>query len=82
MKFISCGPEETVRHMTILGTLTSGALSGIAAKTLVYPLDVAKKRMQIQNMEEMRAPHFGKVCLFSLNKEKRLMIVNFIFLCH
>jgi solute carrier family 25 thiamine pyrophosphate transporter 19 len=54
--------EETVRHMTILGTLASGALSGIAAKTLVYPLDVAKKRMQIQNMEEMRAPHFGKVC--------------------
>ncbi|CAG0919223.1 unnamed protein product, partial [Notodromas monacha] len=49
------------REKTVLRTLLSGGLSGMAAKSLVYPLDVAKKRMQIQNMEEIRAPHFGKL---------------------
>ncbi len=51
--------------MAVLTSLASGALSGCAAKTLVYPLDVAKKRMQVQNIGDMRAAHFGEVRSFS-----------------
>ncbi|CAG0919224.1 unnamed protein product [Notodromas monacha] len=41
--------------------LFSGAFAGFAAKSLVYPLDVVKKRLQIQDMGEIRASHFGKL---------------------
>lgn len=41
-------------------SLTCGSLAGIAAKTIVYPLDLAKKRLEVQGFEDARR-HFGRV---------------------
>ena len=40
-------------------SLTCGFLAGASAKTLIYPLDVLKKRLQVQGFEEGRKG-FGK----------------------
>lgn len=42
-----------------IGNLLSGSLAGLCAKTAIYPLDLTRKRMQIQGFEEGRK-HFGK----------------------
>ncbi|GJQ68468.1 hypothetical protein Trydic_g17045 [Trypoxylus dichotomus] len=44
---------------TSLGSILSGSLAGLCAKTIVYPLDLTRKRMQIQGFEESRK-YFGK----------------------
>lgn len=44
---------------TIFNTLVSGSLAGLCAKTMVYPLDLTRKRMQVQGFEESRK-YFGK----------------------
>lgn len=40
-------------------TFFNGALAGLVAKSSIYPLDLAKKRMQIQGFSEHRK-NFGK----------------------
>lgn len=44
---------------TAVGSLLSGSLAGLCAKTAIYPLDLTRKRMQVQGFEECRK-HFGK----------------------
>lgn len=41
-------------------TAVSGSLAGFVAKVAIYPLDLTKKRMQIQGIEQTRKP-FGQV---------------------
>lgn len=48
--------------MNSVKQFSSGFMAGIAAKTIVYPLDVAKKRIQLQDFIHSRNG-FGKVYL-------------------
>ncbi|KRT78680.1 mitochondrial carrier protein [Oryctes borbonicus] len=45
---------------TTVGSILSGSLAGLCAKTVIYPLDLTRKRMQIQGFEETRK-HFGRI---------------------
>jgi len=47
-------------HMNSVKQFSSGFMAGVAAKTIVYPLDVAKKRIQLQDFIHSR-DGFGKV---------------------
>ncbi|CAG9831538.1 unnamed protein product [Diabrotica balteata] len=47
-------------EVTLSNSVVSGSLAGLCAKTAIYPLDLVKKRMQIQGFEEGREI-FGKV---------------------
>lgn len=47
-------------YVSGLGSLVCGCLAGVCAKTSVYPLDVARKRLQIQGFQHYRIG-FGKV---------------------
>jgi len=46
-------------HLNTIKQFSSGFLSGITSKTLVYPFDIAKKRMQLQDFIQSREA-FGK----------------------
>lgn len=48
----------------VVCNLTSGAVSGIFAKSLIYPLDSIKKRLQVQGFEEARK-EFGKTRVYA-----------------
>ena len=43
------------RAMSTQGSLACGALAGLATKTVLYPLDVVKKRLQVSGWAEGRA---------------------------
>ncbi|KAF4080816.1 hypothetical protein AMELA_G00175540 [Ameiurus melas] len=43
-----------------LQSLLSGSIAGVISKTLTYPFDLFKKRLQVGGFEEARA-HFGQV---------------------
>ncbi|CAG0884625.1 unnamed protein product [Darwinula stevensoni] len=49
--------------LDMVGSLVCGSLSGVSARTFTHPLDVMKKRLQVQGFEEARRP-FGKVGFF------------------
>ncbi|XP_014248213.1 mitochondrial thiamine pyrophosphate carrier-like isoform X2 [Cimex lectularius] len=44
--------------LNLSGNMVAGAMSGFIAKTLVYPLDMARKRLQIQGFQHARQ-NFG-----------------------
>jgi len=50
----------TDSHMNSVKQFSSGFMAGVAAKTIVYPLDVSKKRLQLQDFVQYR-DGFGKV---------------------
>ncbi|XP_033630466.1 mitochondrial thiamine pyrophosphate carrier-like [Asterias rubens] len=77
--FLPVHVDASVHETTAVKSFTCGAFSGICAKTVGYPLDLLKKRLQVQGFEEARKS-FGKVrrynsmlhCISCIVKEEGL----------
>ncbi|CAH0547987.1 unnamed protein product [Brassicogethes aeneus] len=49
-----------IQNTSLSSSLMAGSLAGLCAKTLIYPFDLTKKRMQVQGFEEGRKS-FGQM---------------------
>lgn len=53
-KLIGLYKKKCSSELPALVSLLNGAVAGLVAKAIVYPLDLAKKRLQIQGFGEHR----------------------------
>jgi len=56
-------PDKSANHVNAFQSAFNGAVAGVVAKSIVYPMDVVKRRLQIQGFEQARVS-FGKVVKF------------------
>ncbi|KAI5718019.1 hypothetical protein M8J77_014965 [Diaphorina citri] len=52
-------PQTERRVLSPLGSLMAGSVAGLTSKVAIYPLDLAKKRIQVQGFDDARRD-FGK----------------------
>lgn len=55
--------KDSTSTLTLSGSLVAGSLAGFSAKIVTYPMDITRKRMQMQGFQEARVG-YGKVSSF------------------